>query len=411
MAPLLVLHTALRSLRRTPLRSGLTALGIIIGVAAVVAMVSIGNGAKARMETMIAGKDATLIDVSAQMPRSEWRPGQSLEIPPGDGLNIGDYRAIRAEAESVEAASPVVRASSGRAAANGRSNGTVVIGLDEDGFALLSRELASGVMFGKADVAQAASVCLISGYLAELLFATREVVGKTVRINDVPFLIIGVIADRRSTTTDPTQANAQRGEAVLITPYTSLLRRLDRNANMSIFLKVQRPEQVERAKEEVLNILESRRGPRKVEFEVGTSVERLEAYAEGSRTMALLLAAIAGISLLVGGIGIMNIMMVSVTERTREIGIRVAIGARARDVLRQFLVEAVLLSLAGGAIGILLGVGAAELITRMNGWPTLVTTGTVLLAFLCSTGTGMFFGYYPARRAAQLDPIVALRAE
>ena len=409
MKALTILQVSLRSLRRTPLRSALTALGIIIGVAAVVAMVSIGNGARARVEKMLAGMDATRLSVSATMPRSAWRPGEIPKVPPGGGLNIADYRAIRAEVQGVEAATPLVSASSGRAAANGRATEARVLGMDVEGFELAAVELTTGVIFGRSDVAGAASVCLISEFLAELLFSSQDAVGKTVRIKDVPFLIIGVIAVREESDTDPSRPKFE-DRRVLI-PYTSLLRRLDRNAELSIWLKVRRPEEVGRVQEEVRNLLERRRGPRTVEFNVGTAKESLEAYTEGSRTMALLLAAIAGISLLVGGIGIMNIMLVNVTERTREIGIRLAVGARGSDVLKQFLVEAVALSLFGGAIGILLGVGAAGLFSRMNGWPTLVTTGTVLLAFLCSAGVGIFFGYYPARRAAQLDPIVALRSE
>jgi putative ABC transport system permease protein len=403
----IILKVALRSLRRTLLRSALTALGVIIGVAAVIAMVSLGNGARAQIERQFAMLDANMLTFYAAPPADEWRPGQRVRtsMGPNEGLTVADYDAIRGEVRGISAAS-VMLTSGGDVKANGRGAQAIVMGSDAGGFEVFPRKVLAGTIFGAMDVKSAASICVITEALARELFAGKQALGHVLRIRDVPFVVIGIVADR------DTRANpaADRSGEVLL-PYTSLIRRLERNASPSIVLKAGNPMELERIERDVRDLLERRRGKRTAQFMAGNVAAQLKSFQEGSRTMTLLLGSIGGISLLVGGIGIMNIMLVSVTERTREIGIRLAIGTRGRDVLRQFLIEAVILSLLGGTIGIVLGTAVAQLMTHLNHWPTEITLGSVLAAFACSAGIGIFFGYYPARQAAQLDPIEALRAE
>jgi putative ABC transport system permease protein len=410
----IILKVALRSLRRTLLRSSLTALGIIIGVASVIAMVSIGNGAKAQVEEMLSKLDSNRLTLHAIPPFAEMFNPKGYRAPGRkEGLTIEDYRAMRAELPILGLSTPQFYSNSGGTVqANGRSSSSRVIGIDTDGFNLYSRVLSSGTSFGDSDVERAASVCLISDFMRQTLFPDKDPIGEPLRISGIPFIIIGVMADGEA---DPYQSmmGGGGGDTQVYVPYTSLLLRLDRNAEngMSIILKPKLPSQLGRLQEQVNDLMERRRGSRTMNFMTGNMTQAIEAFNESSRTMTLLLAAVGGISLLVGGVGIMNIMLVSVTERTREIGIRLAIGTRGRDVLRQFLIEAVILSLLGGMMGILLGIGVAHAITSFNGWPTEVTLSSIVAAFLCAAGIGIFFGFYPARQAARLDPVEALRSE
>lgn len=402
----IVLKVALRNLRRTPLRTSLTTLGIVIGVAAVIAMVSIGSGARAQVEEQFAAFDTNRLTVTAQVPRSLWREGRLPSLRPGQGLTLEDYAAIRADVPGIAAASVEVRASAGEVNAHGRTSEANLQGIDADGFEIESREVMRGSAFGKADVKAAGTVCLITESLAEHLFDRKDPLGRLVRVQSTPFVVIGVVADDRRFAWRPGQQ-----DTTVFIPYTSLLRRLDRNASISIALKADDPANLGRLRQAVITLLERRRGTRTAEFVAESFAEGIEAYIESRRTMTRLLGAIAGISLLVGGIGIMNIMLVSVTERTREIGLRMAIGTRGRDILRQFLIESMVLSVLGGALGIALGAGVARLLTRLNDWPTVITPESILVAFLCSAVIGIVFGYYPARQAARLDPIDALRFE
>jgi putative ABC transport system permease protein len=404
----MVINVALRSLRRTPLRSGLTTLGIVIGVAAVIAMVSIGNGAKARVAESLTKLNPAVIILGALMPLEQTGRSSPVEALPGAGLTPDDYEAIRVGIKNAVRFSPRIYAHSSQAQANGRGKDVSITGIDLDGIELFSSEVLSGAGFAQRDISQAASVCLITRFLAEFLFPSQQAYGKLVRLNGIPFQIIGIVKDDE-TIADPRKP--QSGDASVFVPFTSLLRRLDRNAQMAIFMEARSPQQVAALQREVGNLMEERRGTRKSRFQTSTAAQAIRFYSESSRTMALLLAAIAGISLLVGGIGIMNIMLVNVSERTREIGIRLAIGTRNRDILQQFLIEAIILSLVGGLIGVLFGIGGARFIAYLNAWPMEVTPGSILVALLFSSGIGAFFGYYPARQAAQLDPITALRSE
>jgi putative ABC transport system permease protein len=403
----IILKVALRSLRRTLLRSALTALGVIIGVASVIAMVSLGNGARAQIEKQFSTLDSNMLTFQAMPPRDQWRVGRMMrpKLPPGETLTIDDYNAVRNEVPGIAAASVLMTSLGGSVKANGRGAEATVSGIDVGAFDIFSNKILAGSVFGEADVQSAASVCIINETLSKDLFTGRDPIGRLVRIRDVPFVIVGVVADR------DTGQTGQPPMGELHVPYTSLIRRLERAAAPSIALKAANPAELSRIESDVRDLLERRRGKRTSEFYASNVAEQVKSFKESTRTMTLLLGAIGGISLLVGGIGIMNIMLVSVTERTREIGIRLAIGTRGRDVLRQFLIEAMILSVLGGTIGILLGAGVAQLMTHFNKWPTDVTMSSVLAAFLCSAGIGVFFGWYPARQAAQLDPIEALRTE
>jgi putative ABC transport system permease protein len=388
---LIILKVALRSLRRTLLRSGLTALGIIVGVAAVIAMVSIGNGARMQVEKALANVDTTTINLHSVPPRKTWRAGVPMQLAPGDGLTLEDAEALKQELAGLATVDVMVSAgNAGEIKANGRRSGARVQGTGAPGIKTTGYQIVQGSAFGQSDVDAAASVCLISQHIATTLFDHASPIGRQVRVGAISFVVIGVLGDKSSLQI----AMGGQGDTTVLVPYTTVLRRFDSRAAVVISLKAGDPQDVALIQQRALDLLERRRGKRKAEFMSGNAASMVEAYKEGSKTMTVL-----------------NIMLVSVTERTREIGIRLAIGTRGRDVLRQFLIESTVLSVIGGAIGILVGVGAAKLMTYMNNWPTSVTVSSIVAAFLCSAAIGVFFGYYPARQAARLDPIQALRAE
>ena len=261
-------------------------------------------------------------------------------------------------------------------------------------------------MFTEGDVNSAAKVCVIGQTVVAKLFPDGDPVGRSLRIRNLPFKIIGVLKAKGFNYFGSDQ------DDVVIIPYTSHIKRIARRPNLnSIIIQAESPDQMTRIQQDVTDLLQQRRNGRDPDFTVRNQQELAEAATATTKTMTVLLGAIAGVSLIVGGIGIMNIMLVSVTERTREIGIRLAVGAHGRDVLTQFLVEAIILSVMGGTLGILLGVGSSQLISRLNGWPVLISTSAIFGAVAFSAAIGVFFGFYPARKAAQLDPIEALRDE
>jgi putative ABC transport system permease protein len=261
-------------------------------------------------------------------------------------------------------------------------------------------------MFTEADVRSAAKVCVIGRTVADQLFPDGDPVGQTLRIRNIPFKVVGVLGAKGF------NYFGQDQDDIVIIPYTSHLKRIARRPNLnSIVVQAQSPEQMDRIQQDITDLLQQRRNGRDPDFTVRNQQELAEAATKTTKTMTVLLGAIAGVSLIVGGIGIMNIMLVSVTERTREIGIRLAVGAHGRDVLTQFLIEAIILSSMGGTIGVILGVGSSQLISKLNGWPVLVSTTAIVGAVAFSAAIGVFFGFYPARKAAQLDPIDALRYE
>src|SRR5579884_2746344 len=369
MNPLIALKIAARALTRNTMRSALTMLGIIIGVGAVIAMVAVGQGAKVQVEAQIASIGSNMLMV---FPGSTTQGGVHTGSGSATTLTEEDSKAIAKELSAVHLAAPVLRTSAQVISAN-QNWSTVVSGSTADYFSIRDWPIESGSGFTQSDVDGATKVAVIGKTVTSNLFGTQDPVGQIIRIRNVPFKVIGVLAPKGQS------AQGQDQDDVIIIPLSTLQKRIMGVTN-------------------IMAILVSANSP-----------EETTAAESSSRIMTLLLGSIASVSLIVGGIGIMNIMLVSVTERTREIGIRMAVGARGRDILLQFLMEAVVLSLSGGLIGIALGIGGSKLISSVVHWPTIVSIDSVLLASAFSIGIGVFFGLYPARRAASLDPIEALR--
>ena len=399
------LRIALRALRRNKLRSTLTALGIIIGVGAVIAMVGIGNGAKSQVEAQIAslGQNVVLIfpgNWSSSGARSGWGGAGTM--------TVDDAEAIGREVAGVTAVSPEVR-NRQQVLANGLNWNTQILGEGTEYLDIRDWPLDDGAMFTEQDVRGAGKVCIIGKTIANQLFPNEEPVGNSLRIRNFPFKILGVLAPKGLSVMGTDQ------DDVVIVPYTSLMKRIERRTNISsIIVQSTSPGASDRVQRDIADLLRQRHRlaqGRDDDFTIRGQQEIADAATETTRTMTVLLGAIASVSLIVGGIGIMNIMLVSVTERTREIGIRMAVGAHGRDILLQFLIEAITLSLLGGVIGIVLGVGSARLLSALKGWPLLISVSSVALAFLFSAAVGVFFGFYPARKASRLDPIDALRYE
>ena len=393
---------ALRALRRNKLRSMLTALGIIIGVGAFIAMVSIGNGAKSQVEAQVASLGRNVVTV---FPGSFSTGGARGGWGSASTLTIEDIDAIRRELPDVASASPEVR-DRNQVLANGLNWNTEIRGVSTDFLSIRAWDLESGHMFSDADIAGAAKVCVIGATVAKQLFPEGDPIGQTLRIRNIPFIVRGVLQAKGF------NFFGQDTDDTILVPYTTHMRRINRRTTVqTILIEAASPEVMQRVQDEATDLLQQRRGGREPDFTIRNQLELAQTATATSKTMTLLLAFVAGISLLVGGIGIMNIMLVSVTERTREIGIRLAIGAHDRDIRVQFLIEAVVLSVLGGMVGIVLGIGSSQLVSKLNGWPVLVSTNSILGAVGFSALVGIAFGFYPAHKAAQLDPIDALRFE
>ncbi len=396
---------AFRALRRNKLRSVLTALGIIIGVGAVIAMVSIGNGAKAQVEQQIAslGENVILIfsgSVTSSGIRTGWGSAGTLKIE--------DAEAIRREVPGVIAVSEEVIST--RQVSSGNQNWfTRIYGESPEYFEIRKWPLSEGAIFTAQDVRSANKVCVIGRTTATQVFGSENPIGQVLRIQGVPFLITGVLTPKGLSPQGTDQ------DDIVIMPYTSAMKRVLGGSTLrGMNVQVASPDDLAPAQQQITELLRQRhniREGRDDDFTVRTQQEIAETATATSRVMTLLLGAIASVSLIVGGIGIMNIMLVSVTERTREIGVRLAVGAHGRDILTQFLIEAVTLSVIGGVIGILLGLGASHLLSIFAHWPTLISIPSIVAAFFVSAAVGIFFGFYPAREAARLDPIEALRYE
>jgi putative ABC transport system permease protein len=396
---------AVRALRRNTLRTLLTMLGIIIGVGAVIAMVAIGNGAKAQVEAQIASLGQNVIMVlSGNVTRGRF----SMGFGSAGTLTRDDYEALRRELNGISGISPEVR-SFAQIAAGSQNINSQILGVGEDYLDIRVWPLASGANFTEADVRNANKVALIGKTTAHTLFGDGDPVGQIIRIKSAPFTIVGELGAKGMSMSGSDQ------DDIVLVPYTSAMIRLSGGTTFRSFhVQAMTPKLLPDIQGQIIEMLRQRHRigeGREDDFIVRTQEEISDMATQTSRTMTVLLGAIAGVSLLVGGIGIMNIMLVSVTERTREIGVRMAVGARGRDILLQFLIEAITLSLLGGVIGILLGVGGAQLVSAKVGWITLVSPDSMVLAFLFSAAIGVFFGFYPARKAAQLDPIEALRYE
>jgi putative ABC transport system permease protein len=398
-------NIAFRALRRNKMRSVLTALGIIIGVAAVIAMVGIGNGAKAQVEAQIAslGQNVILI-FSGSTTSSGIRTGWG-----GAGtLKMEDAEAIRREVSGVTAVSEEVPSNTQVAAGN-QNWFTRVLGESADYFDIRQWALAEGAPFTPQDVRSANKVCVIGRTTATQIFGNDDPVGQILRIKNVPFTVIGVLTEKGLS------AQGSDQDDVIVMPYTSAMKRVSGGTTLrNINVQVADANQLPAAQQQIISLLRQRhniRAGKDDDFTVRGQQEIADMATAQSKTMTVLLGAIAGVSLVVGGIGIMNIMLVSVTERTREIGTRMAVGAHGSDILMQFLIEAVSLSSVGGLIGVVLGVGASQFLAWKFQWPTLISISSIVIAFLFSAAVGIFFGFYPARKAAALDPIEALRYE
>jgi putative ABC transport system permease protein len=399
------LAVGLQALTRNRMRSALTVLGIVIGVAAVIATLAIGQGARAAVQTQIRALGANTLTV---LPGTMTAGGARGGMGGITTMTADDALAIRRECPAIELVAPTVRTIA--QVVYGNTNwSTQIQGTTADFVAIRQWPVADGAFVTDSDVRGAAKVAVLGANVARELFGDANPVGQTVRIKDIPFRVTGVMSFKGG------QGFGGNQDDVVIAPLTTAQRKLMGITHVnSILCSAVSERQVNDAVDQITELLQQRHRIRPGEsddFFIFTQLEMASTAESTSRVMTLLLASIAAVSLLVGGIGIMNIMLVSVTERTREIGIRRAIGARRRDILLQFLVESAVLSLAGGALGVGLGIGAAALISQLARWPTIVQPVAVLLAFGFASLVGLFFGFYPARRASTLDPIEALRYE
>ncbi len=401
----MTLRIALKALARNKLRAFLTMLGIIIGVGAVIAMVAIGEGAKATIRAQIAGLGTNVLVI---VPGTSNQGGVRVGFGSVNTLVDGDARAILREIRAVAYVSPVLRRPEQLVAGN-LNWGSLVQGVAPEFQQIREWQVAEGRYLHDGDMESAAKVAVIGETVARNLFGNDDPIDAVIRIRNIPFRVVGVLAPKGQT-----GQGTDQDDTVMI-PYTTMQKRLMRITWLqSIVVKAVNAERVQEAQEQITSLLRQRHriGPdRDDDFNVRNLSDIAEAATTTARVMAVLLGSVASISLLVGGIGIMNIMLVSVTERTREIGIRMAVGARRRDIMLQFLVEAVVMAGMGGVIGILLGIGSSEVLKDWAQWPTLIDPTIVAVAFLFSGAVGVFFGFYPARKASNLDPIDALRYE
>ncbi len=405
---MLSLRIAVRALRINKMRSFLTMLGIIIGIAAVIAMVAIGSGASKVISEQISSIGSNMLLV---LPGSLTSGGIRLGSGSTPSLTYDDARAIQAECPAVALAAPSVRG--GAQIVYGNMNwSTAVLGITPEYLQVREWAVVEGRNLVQSDVDSAMKNCLLGQTVAENLFGSEDPLGKVVRIKKVPFKVVGIL-DRKG----QSPQGADQDDIVYV-PLTAAQRKLlgsqFPNSVGSIMVQAKSEEDLDRAETQINELLTQRHriGPgRDADFTVRNLTEILSVREESSKAMSLLLGAVASISLIVGGIGIMNIMLVSVTERTREIGIRMAIGAKQRDILMQFLTEAVLLTFIGGILGMLFGVAGAKLVSALFDWPTLISFQAIAMAIGFSGAVGIFFGYYPAKKAASLNPIDALRYE
>jgi putative ABC transport system permease protein len=398
---------ALDALRMHALRSALTMLGIIIGVGAVVAMVSVGTGAQRLIEAQIRSIGSNLIIV---VPGTATSGGFRMGLGSQLTLTEDDARAIALEVPAVEAAAPSVRGTAQTVFGN-LNWSTVIQGVTPDEIVVREWRLAAGRMFDSQDVGAAAKVAVLGETVVRNLFAGADPLGETIRIKKVPFTVVGVLASKGQSVIGMDQ------DDVILIPISTAKKRILGAAQSSpravnaISVRVTDPTRLDEAQVEIRALLRQRHHLGVGEEDDFSLRVLAELFAAREEAATWLLAAIASVSLLVGGIGIMNIMLVSVTERTREIGLRMALGARGRDILTQFLIEAITLSIAGGVVGIAVGVAGSRAIGALAGWSTDVSPGAIALAFTFSAAVGIFFGFYPAHKGARLDPIEALRYE
>jgi len=399
---------ALRALRVNKMRSALTMLGIIIGVSAVIAMIAVGSGAKARISEQIASMGSNLLVVQSGSSTSGGLRMGSGSVPT---LTVDDAEAILAEVPSVKYVAPNL---SGVAqVVYGNQNwSTSITGTMPELLEIRNWPVASGRSFIKQEVDGATKVCLLGTTVAENLFGGIDPIGQIVRIKNIPFVVIGVLSQKGQS------SHGHDHDDTVIVPLMTAQKRLFGmqfpGMVRQIAVQIKDLEMMKEAEDQINSLLRQRHRISRSQdndFTVRNLTEVMASAERSADVMSLLLGAIASISLIVGGIGIMNIMLVSVTERTREIGIRIAVGAKSNDILLQFLIESLTLSLMGGALGIAIGIGGTYVLSTFTQWPTLLSIRAILLSFLFAGSVGVFFGFYPARKASLLDPIEALRYE
>jgi putative ABC transport system permease protein len=409
MSWLQVLRVAVRALLRNKMRSFLTTLGVIIGVSAVIAMVAIGEGAKARVEEAFASMGSNLLVVLSGTTSASGAHGGFGSMPT---LTWDDLKAIRSEASAVRYASPQLR-SNQQVISEDQNWATSINGVSPEYFLMRTWPTAMGSPITQSDIETGSKVVVLGQTVVDKLFGTNaDPTGQTVRVQKTPFQIIGVLARKGQS------ATGQDYDDAVFIPYTTFQAKIQGGLQKfiagALMISAVSSEATARAQNQIATLLRDRHHipiGADDDFSIRNLTEMASAQQEGVKTLTTLLASIAAVSLIVGGIGIMNIMLVSVTERTREIGIRMAVGARPRDVLSQFLVEALALSIAGGIIGILLGLFAANRLAANFGWPILIRIDVILIAVGFSGLVGVVFGLYPAQKASRLDPIEALRYE
>jgi putative ABC transport system permease protein len=397
---------ALRALANNKLRAFLTMLGIIIGVASVIAMLAIGQGSKKSIQQQISEMGSNMIMIH---PGAEMRGGVRQDPSAMQTLKLENYEKLSEECTYLSGISPNV-SSSGQLVAGANNYPSSVSGVSMDYLTIRQLTVEQGEMFTENDIRTAAKVCVIGKTIVDNLFPDgSDPIGKVIRCNQIPFRVIGVLKSKGYNSMGMDQ------DDVVLAPYSTVMKRLLAQTYLSgIFASALTEEMTEEAVDEITTILRREHKLKETDdddFTIRTQQELSSMLNTTTDLMTTLLACIAGISLVVGGIGIMNIMYVSVTERTREIGLRMSVGARGVDILSQFLIEAILISITGGLIGVIIGCGASFMIKTIAHWPVFIQPWSVLLSFLVCTVTGVFFGWYPAKKAADLDPIDALRYE
>jgi putative ABC transport system permease protein len=396
---------ALSALRRNKFRAFLTMLGIIIGVASVIVMLAIGQGSKKSIQDQMSGMGTNLVFA---MPGTEQRGGVRVGNSDAQTMTLSDVTAIEKDCPAISDVSPEVR-SSGQAVVGNKNWPTSIYGVNNKYFNIRKYTIGSGRSFSENEIQTYAKVCLIGQTVVENLFGKTDPIGQTVRFKNIPLLVVGILGEKGE------NGMGQDQDDLIMAPYTTVQKRILAITHIqSIAASAASESQNALA---IDQITESLRKSHKLkageedDFRVRSQSEMVQTFSSISNIMTILLGAISGISLLVGGIGIMNIMYVSVTERTREIGLRLSVGGRGNDILMQFLIESILLSVFGGIIGISLGIGATQITASIMSWPVVITPVSVVMAFLVCSAIGIFFGWYPARKAASLNPIDALRYE
>ncbi len=396
---------ALRALANNKLRAFLTMLGIIIGVASVITMLAIGQGSKKSIQKQISEMGSNMIMIH---PGADMRGGVRQDPSSMQTLKLSDYESLRNETNYISAISPNV-SSSGQLIAGNNNYPSSVSGVGIDYLEIRQLNIESGEMFTESDIQTSAKVCVIGKTIADNLFPNEDPVGRIIRFNQVPFRVVGVLKSKGYNSMGMDQ------DDVVLAPYTTVMKRLLAQTYLEgIFASALTEDMTDNASEEITEILRRNHKLKESDdddFTIRSQQELSSMLNSTTDLMTTLLACIAGISLVVGGIGIMNIMYVSVTERTREIGLRMSVGARGIDILSQFLIEAILISITGGIIGVIIGCGASFIVKNVAHWPIYIQTWSVLLSFAVCTITGVFFGWYPAKKAADLDPIEAIRYE